>query len=85
MGLIAEFWLQSADLELVDAARAVPDCTITIEHNDQTFAGPIVILIRVVGQSLDAVQTALGHAEYVQDTHAHWRRGLRTLPDHLTS
>lgn len=67
MGLIAEFRLQSADLALVDVVRAVPDCTITIEYNDQTFAGPIVTLIRVVGQSLDAVQTALENAEYVQE------------------
>jgi hypothetical protein len=41
MGLTAEFRLLSEEVELVDVVRAVPDCTITIEYNDQTFAGPI--------------------------------------------
>lgn len=67
MGLTAEFRLLSEEIELVDVVRAVPDCTITIEYNDQTFAGPIVTLIRVVGRSLDAVETALENADYVQE------------------
>lgn len=67
MGLTAEFRLLSEEVELVDVVRAVPDCTITIEYNDQTFAGPIVTLIRVVGRSLDAVETALENADYVQE------------------
>lgn len=67
MGLTAEFQLLSSKLELVDVARKVPDCTITIEYNDQTFDGPVVTVIRVVGQSLDAVETALEDAEYVQE------------------
>lgn len=67
MGLTAEFRLLSEEVELVDVVRAVPDCTITIEYNDQTFAGPIVTLIRVVGRSLDAAETALENADYVQE------------------
>ena len=67
MGLTAEFRLLSEEIELVDVVRAVPDCTITIEYKDQTFAGPIVTLIRVVGRSLDAAETALENADYVQE------------------
>ncbi|WP_255170246.1 helix-turn-helix domain-containing protein [Natrononativus amylolyticus] len=67
MGLIAEFRLQSPDAPLVDVARAVPGCTITVEYEEQTVSGPIVHVVRVECASFGAFEAALEAAEYVEE------------------
>lgn len=58
MGLTAEFRLLS-DYGLVNIARTVPDCTITVEHDEQTVSGPIVFVLRIVCRSFEEFEAAL--------------------------
>lgn len=67
MGLIAEFRLQSPDAPLVDIARSVPDCTISVEYEEQTVSGPIVHVVRVECASFETFEAALDAAEYVEE------------------
>ncbi|GAB7020884.1 helix-turn-helix domain-containing protein [Halostagnicola bangensis] len=66
MGLTAEFRLLSEEMELVDVVRAVPDCTLIIEHDEQTVSGPVVRVIRVTCGSFDAFEAALEDAANVE-------------------
>ncbi|WP_331232350.1 helix-turn-helix domain-containing protein [Natronorarus salvus] len=67
MGLIAEFRLQSPDAPLVDVARAVPDCTITVEYEEQTVSGPLIHVVRVECASFGAFEAAIEAAEYIEE------------------
>jgi predicted DNA binding protein len=59
MVLTAEFRLVSDDGPLIAVVRAVPECTITVEHDEQTTSGPIVLVIRVVCRSFEVFEAAL--------------------------
>lgn len=59
MDLIAEFRMVSEDGPLISIARAVPECTIIVEHDEQTVSGPIVFVIRVLCRSFEAFEAAL--------------------------
>ncbi|AXR79087.1 helix-turn-helix domain-containing protein [Natrarchaeobaculum sulfurireducens] len=59
MALTAEFRLFIEQHPLITIAQAVPECTITVEHEDQADAGPIVFVLRVVCGSFEAFETAL--------------------------
>lgn len=48
MAITAEFRLSWEQDPLVSIARKVPECTITVEHDELTVTGPIVLLLRVV-------------------------------------
>ena len=67
MGLTAEFRLLSEKMELTDVVRAVPECTLTIEHDEQTVSGPVVRVIRVTCDSFDAFEAALEDAPDVEE------------------
>lgn len=59
MSLIAEFRMVSEDDPLISLARTVSECTIIVEHDEQTVAGPIVVVIRVLCRSFEAFEAAL--------------------------
>ncbi|OIB56704.1 helix-turn-helix domain-containing protein [Natrialba sp. SSL1] len=59
MGLTAEFRLFSEHDPLIQLVRAVPECTITVEHDEQTAAGPIVFVLRVVCRSFETFEETL--------------------------
>ncbi|AFZ74189.1 helix-turn-helix domain-containing protein [Natronobacterium gregoryi] len=67
MVLTAEFRLFSKQHPLISIARAVPECTITIEEEDQADAGPIVFVLRVVCGSFEAFETALEDEDSVTE------------------
>lgn len=59
MAVTAEFRLYSEQHPLVSIAQTVPECTITVEHEDQADAGPIIFVLRVVCKSFEVFETAL--------------------------
>lgn len=67
MSLTAEFRLLSENGPLIDIARAVPECTIIVEHDEQTVSGPIVLVIRVVCLSFDEFEAALENEAYIMN------------------
>lgn len=59
MAITAEFRLSWEQDPLVSIARKVPECTITVEYDELTVTGPIVLLLRVVCGSFEAFEAAL--------------------------